>query len=324
MFKKGCLILVLMVVLSSKNFLQADFGDGKYAGEFISYSVDARNLALGNLNLTSFYNSSMVYWNPAVMPFFEKKSITASHSERFEGELQQDFLSFNTKLAGTQNIGVALIRIGVDDIKKTSELINEYDRPDYKLVSDSEFAFFLAYGAKYREDLSLGASVKFLGKFLDEESAYGVGFDISALYLFNENMRFGAKVQDVTTSLLSWSTGLNEYIKPSLLLSGEYSGRADYFYALYRIMGGTKVRSEGYSEHAAVSAGVFDMTYNVGLELLFKNVVFLRGGYDSDNTWAAGTGIRMYGANLDYTFKPDFEDLGVSHKVTLSYGWGEI
>ncbi len=315
----------LLLILISIAILNA-----KYEGEFISYSVDARSLALGNLNLTSFNNSSVVYWNPAAMPFMDNgnSDIVVSHSERFAGLLQQEFIAFKTnKYFSNKNLGISLIRIGVSDIPVTTipdqnGNVAPDNRPEIvRNASDNEFAFFVSYGEKYNEKFGYGGSLKLLVKSIDEYSATGIGFDISGYYELNKNIKFGAKLQDVTTSILFWSTGTSEIIRPSLLLGSEYNGKLPYYSAKYKLMAGSKIRTENYQEYSVLNLGQIDLGYNVGLELTFKDIVSLRGGYENNLDWSAGTGINLYGINLDYAFKPNIDDLGDTHKVSLSYGW---
>ncbi|HQP70283.1 MAG TPA: hypothetical protein PLK90_07780 [Clostridiales bacterium] len=301
------------------------FGSGKYAGEFISGGVDARSLSLGNIILTSFENPSAVYFNPAFLPETDFDGVILSHSERFEGIVQQEFAAYKTRYSGI-DIGAALIWINIDGITLT-KLENEQEIPgeDNRIlpdgsVSDNEFAFFLSLGKKYNDKMNWGAGVKFLYKTFEEESAAGLGFDVSGLYKFNDKILAGLKLQDVTTSALFWTTGTNEFVSPSVLFSAEYNGRINYFLTDYKIIGGTKIRTENYKEYSLASIGFADVVLSAGLELKY-NFIFLRGGYNSDDTWSAGSGLAYSGFLLDYAFKPDFEDLGNTHKLSLSYMW---
>lgn len=314
-------IVPLLIAIS----LFSLFGSGKYAGEFISGSIDARSLSLGNIILTSFENPSAVYFNPAFLPEMSSQGVIVSHSERFEGIVQQEFAAYNTKYSGI-DVGAALIWLNVDGITLTRlENEDEAVSPENRIysdgsVSDNEFAFFLSIGKKYSEKMNWGAGVKLLYKSFEEESAAGLGFDLSGLYKPFSNIYMGLKFQDITTSALFWTTGTNEFVSPSALFNAEYNGRLDYFLTDYKIIGGTKIRTENYKEYALASIGFMDIVLSAGLELKYK-FIDLRGGYNSDDTWSAGSGISVMGFILDYAFRPDFEDLGNTHKASLSYMW---
>ena len=299
--------------------------DGKYAGEFISAGTEARSLSLGNIVLTSFNSSSASYFNPAFLPLIENNNIQLSHSERFEGLVRQEFASFKTKIDG-HDLGFSLIWMGIDDIALTKlqnedSLVSVSNRilPD-RYVNDNEFAFFASLGKRFNDDLLWGVNVKLLYKTFEEESAFGLGTDISGLYFINPNITLGLKVQDITTSTLFWTTGLTEIIRPSILFNAEYNNRVEYFLLDYKVITGTKIRTENYAENSFASLGVMDFVLSGGLELKFKKI-FIRGGYNTDNTWSAGSGLKYKGITLDYAFKPDFEDLGDTHKVSLAYSW---
>jgi hypothetical protein len=298
---------------------------GKYAGEFISGGVDARSLSLGNIILTSFYNPSAVYFNSAFLPEMSTSGVVVSHSERFEGIVQQEFAAYNTKYKEF-DVGAALIWINVDGITLTKlENENEAPGPYNRIlpdgtVSDNEFAFFLSLGKKFTDNLNWGAGAKLLFKTFEEESASGIGFDVSGLYKAPYNIILGIRLQDITTSALFWTTGTNEFISPSVHFNAEYNGRLEYFLADYKIISGTKIRTENYSEYSFAELGAMDLVLSAGLELKIRNI-FLRGGYNTDDTWSAGSGLHIYNFMIDYAFRPDFEDLGNTHKASVSYFW---
>lgn len=317
MIKKTALILLILAL--------SLFGSGKYAGEFISGGVDARSLSLGNIVLTSFSNPSAVYFNPAFLPEYDRSGVILSHSERFEGIVQQEFAAYNTLYNGL-DVGAALIWINVDGITLTKlENENEPVGPEnrilpYDTVSDNELALFLSFGKKFNDKMNWGAGTKLLFKSFEKESASGIGFDVSGLYKAPYNITLGLKLQDITTSALFWSTGENEFVSPSALFGAEYNNRLEYFLADYKVLGGIKVRTENYSEYSFASLGFADAVFSAGLELKFKSV-FVRGGYNTDDTWSAGSGLSFMNFVLDYAFRPDFEDLGNTHKASLSYLW---
>ncbi|PID27319.1 MAG: hypothetical protein CR982_06105 [Candidatus Cloacimonadota bacterium] len=299
-------------------------GSSKYAGEFITGSMDPRSLALGNNILTSFSDATAAYYNPSFMPELEGKSLFISHSERFEGLVNQEFIGFTTKM-DNHYLGFTLIRLGVDDIPLTKldsneGGVSENNRPSIsKYVDDNEIALGVSYGFKYNEKFNFGGSAKILYKGFEEESAYGVGFDISALYKFDEKNLFAAKIQDVTTSSLFWTTGSSEFIKPSIYFGGEYNLFWEYMNANVKLLGGGRIGTEGYDRNSDLSFSEFDLTFNGGVEFLISEVLILRGGTEMER-WGCGVGVTMYGAELDYSFKPN-NNLGDTHKVSLSYNW---
>lgn len=314
---------MILSILSSMLF---SYENGKYAGEFIDYSVDARTLALGNVVQTSFYNSAFVWQNPAYLPYFEKSSLTFSHSERFGGEIAQDFISFNKKISNL-DMGLSFILLSSDGIKQT-KLTDENDtlsinnRPLVdKEISNYEGAIYFSLGKRYFENLSYGVTSKLLFKTItDNESAKGIGFDVSLFYKFNEDFRAGFKAQDITSSVLYWTSGKLEIIRPVFILSSEYNFAWNYFKSDVKLLGGLKILTDNYLENGiSISSSLpVNIEYSVGVEFFVNKMVFLRAGLQNDN-WAAGTGLTLFDVSLDYTYVPDLIDLGESHKITLSY-----
>lgn len=318
------LVQSLILVLLFANLLKADFSDGKYAGEFISYNVDARTMGTGNLLITSPYEAAAVYYNPALINYDSKlNSAIFSHSERFSGTVVQDFLAGSINIKG-RKVGLALVRIGVDDIPITGELIDG-NRPDIlKKVGNNEIALFAGtgFGSKI-EGLRYGLSAKVLYKSFEEESAFGAGFDLSCLYQPVKNFKFAVKLQDLTTSVLSWTTGTYEYIKPALSLQGEYSFISDYLLTDFTLFLGNRIGSEGYQKEAFASLSIFDLELNLGGEFYINKLFRLRLGTQNLDRYFGGAGFNFeqIGLGLDYAFSPDYEDLGDTHKISLVYSW---
>ncbi len=68
-----------------------------------------------------------------------------------------------------------------------------------------------------------------------------------------------------------------------------------------------------------------DLTIHIGAEYVALKMAALRIGYngrnEADSGITAGGGIRINNLFVDYTFVP-FGDLGNSHRMSLSYKWG--
>lgn len=313
------ILVTLLVVLAA--LANAEIS-GKYAGEFITGAVDARSLALGNQVLTSFYDANAVYHNPAYLPYLNGRSVTATHAERFDGLLQQEYAAYSQPWENDQFVGVAIQRIGVGEIPITADQPDAYGRAvKLKEVSDNEVAAYVAYARKIDDKFTAGANLKLLYKSFEEESAYGLGIDLAGLYKINELFTVGAKAQDLTSSILAWSTGKKEYIRPSLSADGEFHRYLPYISADCRLIAGFRAGFENYKEYSVYNLGSMDIKPHAGLELLLKELVYLRGGIENKSDWSAGTGIVFKSFNVDYTFKPSGEDLGDTHQVSLSYNW---
>jgi hypothetical protein len=132
--------------------------------------------------------------------------------------------------------GFALIHLGDPDQLLTSQYTMVEDNGQYYLVDDNgnrvnydaipkesnnSFAGFGSFAIETGAG-SIGGTLKLIYQdFIAGESSMGIGIDLGYLHrdFLTPNLAVGAKLQDATGTYLSWSTGTNEYIVPSLCWS---------------------------------------------------------------------------------------------------------
>lgn len=171
------------------------------AGAFARIGFDARGLALGNALGADFSPDVSPYYNPALAPNATSQSLTASVGLlSFDRQLQS--LQLGTPLGPTAGVAIGLIRAGVSDIDGRDANGNSTET-----LSTDEFALFLAFGNRFAERLSVGASLKlFQATYLDDVDApLGFGLDIGATYTINERATVGVAVNDLLAKY-EWNT----------------------------------------------------------------------------------------------------------------------
>ena len=206
----------------------------KYAGEFIAIGVGGRALGLGGAYAALANDVTAGYWNPAGLAKMLYPQVTLMHDERFAGLINYDYGAVAFPVAPTTTLAFSIIRLGVDDIPNTQAAgldangnllppgqLDNFSRPDPNKITyfnAADWAFYVSYAKKSTENFSYGANLKFIRREVGEASATGIGFDIAAQYLLGEKFALGVNFQDVTTTLVAWSTGTNELISPTLKL----------------------------------------------------------------------------------------------------------
>ena len=118
----------------------------------------------------------------------------------------------------------------------------------------------------------------------------------------------GVKLQDITGTYISWSSGHNEFIAPSVKLGTAYTVESA------RLNGKMIVAADGdfyFEERQQASqfwAGRYSMDLHLGVELVFQEKVMVRGGFDAENpTAGAGFQIGFFGFDYAYLHHDDFE-----------------
>ena len=344
----------------------------KYSNEFLNLGVGARALGMGKVQVSLADNATAGYWNPAgLVNQTHKYDGVLMHSELFSGVVKNDYGAFSMPLDDKSAIGVSVMRLGVDNIADTRNIVNEYGYVDYskiELFSVADYALLLSYARKIQqvEGLSVGGNAKLIyrniGKF-----AHGYGFGIDAGVQYNhKGWNLGLMARDITTTFTQWTINADEYKKgvnsatangtdPIPTNSSEIT--------LPRFVLGVGRRFELPKEFSALVAVDLETTTDgqrgtpistkavsvdprLGVELGYKNLVFLRGGagnyqkiqafatnpngtYNSSwkGQYSLGAGVAVSGLRVDLALsRLAVEKLGSTSQtnsliVSLGYGF---
>jgi hypothetical protein len=324
----------------------------KFAGAFMENGGGARALGMGGAFVAVANDASTTFWNPAGLGGLEHRSIMFMHSERFGGLVNRDFLAFATptdwSLLGGQRsgFGVSIIRLGVDDIPFTEHLLPMLDgwdgsvpdgvisdeellglldpeiRDQIRFVSDQEYGFFLSYGEQ-KGEWFIGGNLKFIRQSVGDYSSLGIGADLGAMRPdIWRSLSFGLKLQDITTTYLSWSTGTNEVIYPAVVPGFAYRWNLADMRMEILLASSFEMRFENRGGADQWSSGRFSCNSHWGLEAGFSRRVFLRTGFDSGFGAAdltAGVGLYLHPLIVDYAYAGDTLDIDeVTHRISLT------
>ncbi|MDQ7817014.1 MAG: hypothetical protein RDU14_08305 [Melioribacteraceae bacterium] len=287
------LILIFATVANS----QPAFSEiSSMPGAFSRMGFGARGIGMGNV-LSSVKDGNLVaYYNPALASFQNEMSLQTSYSF-LSLDRTLNFISFTRKFElgkiktpdgevkprSVAGISAGIINAGVSNIDaRDAQGIKTGDE------STSENQFFLAVSNKFSDKLAIGIAFKFYYyKLFEEFTSTGLGFDIGALYSFNELLTLSLVVKDIN-SKYEWDSGK---------IYGQ-SGRQtkDKFPLLTKI--GVSYK---FIEPKIIAAVEFENTnagtkyFRAGAEYNIYTDLYLRAGIDRVNV-----------SNFDVPVKPSF------------------
>jgi len=346
---KKIIYFVLTLVVSKASVAQL-----KYSNEFLNLGVGARNLAMGGATTANVSDVTAGYYNPAaLLQMKDKFQLIGMRNSQFAGILTHDYLAGAFKLNDKSVVALSIIRAGVDNIPNTLFLINNNGQIDYTKISNFsavDYGFIGSYATetKFIENLQIGGNVKVIRRVIGEfANAWGFGIDASALYTA-KNFRFGAIFRDITTTFNVWNYTFNEAEKEKLISTGNALPSNNLELTLPKFTFGSsylKVKNwfsvmgsidfDLYTDgqrNTVISSSIVNIDPRLGLELGYKKIVFLRGGFnnfqkvkdvDGSSSFnaspAIGVGLKLNKIELDYALGNAFNSglLSSSNIISL-------
>lgn len=327
---------IALLILFITSSLQAQIVR-KYSNEFLNIGTGARGIAMGGAVYSSQDDVYAPMWNPAGLIGVESDwQAAAMHAEYFASIAKYDYAAFAKALDNGNTFGVSIVRLGVDNILNTTEMIDSEGNIDYDKISSfsaADYAGILSYAFHPNQmyKLTLGVNAKFvyrnIGKFAN---GFGFGFDVGALYEADNGWKYGAVLKDAITTVNFWSINQDEL---STVVNGEefnpapkdkmeltlpkLNVSASKNFELSRdleLLPEVGINAEFQKTAALVSSDVVSVTPYAGLELGYAKTIFVRLGVNRFQNItdieslkrqvsfqpSAGVGIRYRGLTLDY------------------------
>lgn len=328
--KNQLLLLTVSSLFTAQSLAQAP----KYSNEFLSIGVGARGLAMSKSQVASVSDVTAAYWNPAGLTGIQNNlQVAGQHAEYFAGIAKYDYAGVATKIDSSSALAFSFVRFGVDDIPNTTDLIDQAGRVNYDRItsfSAADYAFMLSYAKKLNvPGLSVGGNAKVIYRQIgDMAKAWGFGLDAGVQY-HKGQWRFGAMGRDITSTFNAWSFTLDdrmievfeatnneipqnglEITLPKLVIgAGRKFNIKDRVGILAEF--NADITTDG-RRNVLISGDPFSIDPNLGLEIDYKDIFYVRGGVGNLQRIKA-----EIGNYYEYTFQPNL-GVGVHIKETLS------
>lgn len=333
MMKKTILfVLILMFSLAEAQIVR------KYSNEFLNIGAGARGLGMGGAVISNQDDVYAPMWNPAGLLGVERDwQGAAMHAEYFESIAKYDYIAYAKPLDNKGGVfAISVVRLGVDDILDTTQMIDSEGNIDYDKIqkfSQADYAGILSYAFHPggNQKLSVGVNAKLVyrnvGKFAN---GFGFGFDVGAMYNADNGWNYGAMLRDATTTVNFWTVNQE---KLSAVVNGEEFNPAPkdkMEITMPKLNAGISRNFElnndlellpeaginvDFAKTAAlISTDFASITPYAGAELKFQDMIFVRVGVNRFQTVtdiedlkrkvsfqpSAGLGIKYKGLTLDY------------------------
>ncbi|MGY5354034.1 putative type IX sorting system protein PorV2 [Wenyingzhuangia sp. IMCC45467] len=347
--------LLLFIILATSIVSHAQLVRS-YSNEFLNIGVGARAMAMGK-SVSSFVSGVEAgYWNPAGVITVQDLELTGMHNSLFSGIGSYDYFAAALPIERDDlAFSISVIRLGVDNILNTTNLIDSNGNINYNNIStfsSNDISAILSI-AKHLPKLHLNVGVN--GKIIrrnigDFAIGHGFGFDIGAQYQF-KNLKIGLMLRDITTTFTAWTVkdaifddianaqtnqdGVNQ-AKPENyeITLPKFQFGLSYFKQLnqkYSLLTAVDIIGRFTQTNDIVSTKYASFTPSLGLELGYKGFSFFRAGIgniqkevDFDNSISTsiepniGIGFKYKKIYIDYALTNVGASSGVNYSNVFS------
>jgi hypothetical protein len=269
---------------------------------FLRVGVGARNAGMGDADLVSSRDPSVLYWNPAGLSNLAQREILLLHNN-WLADVRQEYVGGAFPLStggfgfGANGLYVGNIPRYVDDVPQAEP---QGDFGYYALALQGGYAFPIGDG------LDLGFSVKAIREQVDIEGAWTAAVDGGLLYEISPQLKAAFVVANLgpPISLGGVDGELPLEARTGVGYAHEFGIVHTEVHGLFRATRALNPRA-----HFGIEAGAHRVFLRAGLKL----------GYDTEDL-SFGLGCEIGRISVDYAFVPFTEDLlGEAHRISLAF-----
>jgi hypothetical protein len=213
------------------------------------------------------------FWNPAGLSGIVDAplQVSAMHAEWFGGVANYDYLGVAKQINEEKNsyAAISLVRMGIDNIPYTLNLIGPDGSVNYDNVTDfssADYAFFGSYGQKFGDYLRVGGSAKVIYRTIGTYNSWSFNFTEE------EKQVFAATGNSIPVTS-------SEIALPRVVLGFAFhSDREDYTSKFsYLVEANFNLNTDGRAS-GIINTDRFAVEPAIGGEFGYNQMVYLRAG----------------------------------------------
>jgi len=323
------MLLMVIIFLAGSNSLHAQFstevsGVGTSAATFLEIGVSARAIGMGGAYAAQASDPSALFYNPAGIVWLEGIQTEFMYNDWLV-DTRHNFLGVTMPLPLFRStLGFSLVTLDYGD----EQAVRTAERPEGtgEYWSAQEYAAGLTYAVALTNRFSFGLTTKYIHQQIWHESGSALALDLGIHYntgwqglvLGMSMSNFGTEIQLSGRDLDSTSDPDedNENVDriPVRYKTGYYPLPVHFRAGLswqknWGVAGSTIMAMD--LNHPGTSTEYI----NLGLEYAFRELLFLRAGYENLFEDNQENGLTL-GAGLEYPFHNSF-------RLRLDYAWSD-
>lgn len=322
------LLCALLLLGAGPSTSRAFNKGGRASFQFLKIGIGAPQTAVGEVAVATFRDVNGVFWNPALITGISNVQASFSYNRWF-AEMNYYAGAAGIRWDGVGVFALSYAGLGYGDIQEAlvTSPSGSSDTRTGGTFTGSDIVFGLSVAREFTENLSIGATVKYIREELWTFSEHLWAFDVGTYYDTRfRGIKFAMSAQNFSGSVKYVSAGSQDvegYDIPLLFRIGasiDLVSHGDAFLDAgpdHRLMLGVEtVNSNDYGER-----------WHVGGEYAFQEFISLRAGYRfnyDEGNLSFGVGLQHSFSDmmlkLDYSYV-SFEHLESPHRVTLTFAF---
>lgn len=303
---KFLFMFFLLIFAAELSFAGGQNRAGTAGAPELRIPIGAKYLAMAGSPIAIVSGLEAIYWNPAGVDLSPNSANAMFSSRSHFADMTMNFAAASGRLGEIGSFAVSFRALKIGDIPVTT-----MDQPDGtgQIISPNYFILSLNYSKQLTDRVAIGAGLNLINENIDRVSATGLSFDFGVQYrnLFNvPNLALGVVVKNLGPQIKFDGNGTyvtandpNSQRGPTFYkfdtqasdLPSEMSIGLSYLYQL-NAENSLQVASSFQNNNYT-----FD-NYNFGFEYAFKNLLFIRAGYQ----FSPGTDENTPNIFENYTF----------------------
>ncbi|MEK7381754.1 MAG: PorV/PorQ family protein [Elusimicrobiota bacterium] len=174
---------------------------GGQPGQFLSYGVGGRALAMGGAYYGISDDASAAYWNPAGLAQVQRKELTTMQATLFQ-QTNLTYFSYAHPTKGGSAFALSMTQLANTGFEKVDVVYNPGTNEPEKITSggsfnDSQKAMSLSWGKGVTETVFFGMSIKQVTRELGGSADNFKSLDLGTLKMMGASYRLGLGIQNV-------------------------------------------------------------------------------------------------------------------------------
>ena len=332
-------MLLLFVAITSLGYAGAGNRAGTGGAAELLIPTGTRDIAMGGSTMATTSGIDALYWNPAgVAKTKHGAELFVSHMN-YIADIGVDYGAVAANLEGFGVLALSVKSLSIGDIPVTTT-----STPDGtgQTFSPQFFTLGLTYSRQLTDRIAVGVTSNFVSERMADVSASGVAFNVGVIYdnLGSVNgLSLGIVVKNIGPQMKFDGPGMNQAVTSSGV-SRFFRVDAASFELPSTVEFGIGYKRSFSEENSILLATGFqnnnfsDDEYKVGGEYAYKDLFFLRGGYNfaqkesdaRDFIYGAsfGAGVHYGVGNIDVSFDYAYRSTKFfdnNHVFSLSLGF---